>query len=155
MNLKLDFVLHWLWTIAYILLILSGIAMMGAKYSWILDYKLGYADVVHRISASIFVILSCIAIFYEMGRAIKNNTKKLVWGIFGDHGYQLFNFITSLIFIVTGTLIWICMDSFETAAAFALYIHEKLTYIAIASVIWHIYKKCHALIIPKKNFGRV
>jgi len=60
-------------------------------------------------------------------------------------------FITTLIFIITGVIIWICMDSNMAAISFALFVHEKLTYIVVASVIWHIYVKCHALLWPKKQ----
>lgn len=152
---KLDFIIHWLWTVAYILLIISGIAMIGAKYGWILNYKIAGADITHRICATLFVVLSCISIFYEIFRIIIKDTRKLAWGLFGNNGYKLFTFLTSLIFIITGVIIWVCMDSFETGAAFALFIHEKLTYIAVASVIWHIYVKCHSLMFSTKNLKKV
>lgn len=132
------------------LLALSGIAMVGPKYGWILNYDIGTADLVHRVLAAVYVILTAIAIGYEVVRAIRNDNKRLAWFVIGSGGYQLFTYISTLIFIITGAIIWICMDVNMKATAFALYIHEKLTYIVIASVIWHVYVKCHALIWPKK-----
>lgn len=151
MKLKFDFVIHWLWTIVFSLLALSGLAMVGAKYGWILQYDLAKADYVHRVLAALFVVLTFISIGYEVYRALKSDEKKLSWFIIGKGGYQLFTLITTLIFIITGAIIWVCMDTNMAAVSFALYIHEKLTYVVVASVIWHIYQKCHALVWPKKQ----
>lgn len=151
MNVKFDFIMHWIWTVVYLLLCFSGIAMIGAKYGWILNYNIAIADITHRVLAAIFVILTFTAIMYEVYRVLKKDERKEIWAIFGRSGYQLFTLITSLIFIITGALIWICMDTNMSATAFALYIHEVLTYIALGSVIWHIYKKCHALLWPVKK----
>lgn len=150
MNIRFDFIMHWLWAVVWSLLGLSGFAMVGAKHGWLLNFNYAVADNVHRISAGIFVLLTFISIFYEVYRNIKKDTKHLAWFIFGRSGYQLFTFITSLILIITGAIIWICMELNMTIAGFALLVHEYISYIALASVIWHIYKKCHALIWPKK-----
>lgn len=156
MKVRFDFIIHWLWTIVFLLLALSGLAMVGAKYGWVLQYDIATADYVHRVLAAVYVVLTFISIAYEVVRAIKKDEKKLSWFIFGKSGYQLFTFITTLIFIITGAIIWVCMDSNMSVAAFALYIHEKLTYLVLASVVWHIYKKCHALVWPtKKQDGNV
>lgn len=151
MNVKFDFIMHWLWTIVYLLLCLSGIAMMGVKQGWLLNYNIAASDAVHRVMAAVFVVLTFVSIGYEIVRTLKKDDKKMIWFIFGKTGYQLFTLITSLIFIITGAIIWVCMDSNMAATAFALYVHEVLTYIAVASVIWHIYKKCHALLWPAKK----
>lgn len=150
-NVRFDFIIHWLWTIVFALLALSGLAMVGAKYGWILNYDIASADYVHRVLAAVYVLLTFISIAIEVIRGIKSDEKKLTWFIIGKSGYQLFTFITTLIFIITGAIIWICMDSNLAAVSFALYVHEKLTYIVVASVIWHIYVKCHALLWPKKT----
>lgn len=150
MNIRFDFVIHWLFAIAWAMLALSGFAMVGAKYGWLLNFNYGMADYVHRLSAMVFVVITFISIFYEVYRNFKNQDKHLAWFIIGRSGYQLFTFITSLILIVTGALIWICDALDITSVGFALFIHEYISYIALASVIWHIYKKCHALIWPKK-----
>ncbi|MCX7923090.1 MAG: cytochrome b/b6 domain-containing protein [Clostridia bacterium] len=150
-NVRFDFIIHWLWTIVFALLVLSGLAMVGAKYGWILNYDIASADYIHRLLAAVYVMLTFISVAIEVIRGIKGDDKKLTWFIIGKSGYQLFTFITTLIFIITGVIIWVCMDSNIAAVSFALYIHEKLTYIVIASVIWHIYVKCHALLWPKKT----
>ncbi len=155
MKVRFDFVVHWLWTIVFALLALSGLAMVGAKYGWVLGYDIASADYVHRVLAAVYVLLTFISIAYEVIRSIRNDDRKLSWFMIGKSGYQLFTYITTLIFIITGTIIWVCMDSDLNAVSFALYIHEKLTYLVIASVIWHIYVKCHALIWPKKPDGAV
>jgi cytochrome b subunit of formate dehydrogenase len=150
MNVRFDFVMHWLWAIVWSLLALSGFSMVGAKYGWLLNFDYATADYVHRIAAAIFVLLTFISIVYEVYRNIMKDMKPLTWFIFGRSGYQLFTFITALILIITGAYIWICQEFSMLSAGFALIMHEYISYIALASVIWHIYKKCHALIWPKK-----
>lgn len=150
MNVRFDFVIHWLWAIVFSVLALSGLAMVGTRYGWILNYDIASADYIHRVFAAVFVLLMFISIGYEVIRCIKNDERKLAWFVIGKNGYKLFTFITTLIFIITGVIIWICMDTNMPAVSFALFIHEKLTYIVIASVIWHIYEKSHALILSKK-----
>ncbi|KNY28066.1 cytochrome b/b6 domain-containing protein [Pseudobacteroides cellulosolvens] len=149
-NVRFDFIIHWLWTIVFALLALSGLAMVGAQYGWILNYDIVSADYVHRVLAAVYVLLTFISIVIEVIRGIKSDEKKLTWFMIGKSGYQLFTFITTLIFIITGAIIWVCMDSNMAVVSFALYVHEKLTYIVVASVIWHIYVKCHALLLPKR-----
>lgn len=148
---KFDFVIHWLWTIAFAGLALSGLSMVGAKYGWVLNYDIASADYIHRLLAVLYVLFTFISIVYEVIRSAKKEEKKLVWFMIGKSGYQLFTYITTLIFIITGVVIWVCMDTNMAALSFSLYIHEKLTYIVSASVIWHIYVKCHALVIRKKE----
>jgi len=142
---KLDFVIHWLWAIVFAILTLSGLAMVGAKYGWILNWDFAVADYIHRVAAMIFMILLTVSMGQEVIRALKKDSKKLVWGIIGSGGYGLFNFITSLVFIISGIIIWVGHDYNMAAVAFAFYIHEKITYVVIAGVIWHIYMKAHAL----------
>ncbi|MCX8128654.1 MAG: cytochrome b/b6 domain-containing protein [Clostridia bacterium] len=151
MNIRFDFVMHWLWAIVWSLLALSGFSMVGAKYGWLLNFDYATADYIHRIAAAIFVILTFISNAYEVYRNIKKDTNPLAWFIFGRSGYQLFTFITTHILIITGAIIWICEEFNMVYAGFALIMHEYISYIALASVIWHIYKKCHALIWPKKT----
>ncbi len=151
MNIRFDFIMHWLWTIAFALLALSGLAMVGPRYGWLLSYDIASADFVHRVVAGIYVLLTFVSVAYEIVRAVRNDNKRSAWFIIGSSGYQLFTFITTLVFIITGAIIWVCMDSNMAATAFALYIHEKLTYIVIGSLIWHIFMKAHALLWPRKR----
>lgn len=148
---RFDFIIHWLWTLVFLALTISGLGMTGAKYSWILNYDIALADLVHRLSAAIYVALTFVSISFEVMRSLTNETKKMAWFVFGPASYQVFTMITTLIFIITGTIIWICMDANRAATAFALFIHEKLTFIVIASLLWHIYVKAHALVWPRKK----
>lgn len=148
---RFDFVMHWLWAIVWSLLALSGFSMVGAKYGWILNFDYAMADYIHRIFAAIFVVLTLVSILYEIFRNVKNDTDKLPWFIFGRSGFQSFTFITTLILIVTGALIWICIEFDLKAIGFALLMHEYIAYLTLGSVIWHIYKKSHALIWPKSK----
>lgn len=150
MKVKFDLVMHWLYIIVWALLSISGIAMAGAKYGWLLNFDIASADYVHRVSSAIFVILTLLSIIYEVIRVIKNDAKKSAWLIIGQSGYQLFTFITTLIFIITGAIIWFCMEFDMSFISFPLLVHEYLSYIVLASVIWHIYMKCHILLWPKK-----
>jgi cytochrome b subunit of formate dehydrogenase len=148
---KFDFILHWLWALVFSILALSGIAMAGAKYGWVMQYDIAMADMVHRLAAVVYILLTVIVIVYEIVRILKRDTTKKPWLVFGPSGYGLFTFITTLIFIITGAIIWLMMDTQKPATALAMWIHDKLTYIAVASVIWHIYVKTHALRWPKKR----
>lgn len=146
MHKRFDFIMHWLWAIVWSLLALSGFSMMGAKYGWLLNYDYALAINVHRVMAAVFVLLTFLSIAFEIGRAVRQKTQKLPWFIFGRSGYQLFTFITTLILIITGAVIWICSELDIKTAAIALMFHEYISYLTLASVIWHIYKKSHALI---------
>jgi cytochrome b subunit of formate dehydrogenase len=151
MNIRFDFIVHWLYAILWALLAMSGFAMVGAKYGWILSFNFALADDVHRIAAALFVVLTFISMLYEVWRSIKRDEKYLAWHIIGRSGYQLFTFLVTLILIITGAIIWICHEMDMTAVGFALFVHEYISYLALASVIWHIYQKSHALLWPKKK----
>ncbi|MEL7647685.1 MAG: hypothetical protein AAGU76_06300 [Sedimentibacter sp.] len=127
----------------------SGFAMVGAKFGWLLNFDISSADYVHRVSAMLFIILTLVSIIYEVIRGVKNDQKYLAWSIIGKSGYQLFTLIMSLLLIITGAIIWICIEYDLSFVTFALLVHEYLSYVFLASIIWHIYKKSHALIWPK------
>ncbi|MCX8131846.1 MAG: hypothetical protein N3I35_17335 [Clostridia bacterium] len=97
MNIRFDFIMHWLWAIVWSLLVLSGFSMIGAKYGWPLNFNYTTADYVHRMAAAVFVIMTFISIVYEVYRNIKKDTKPLAWFVSGKSGYQLFTFITTMI----------------------------------------------------------
>lgn len=153
MKIKFDLVMHWLYIIVWALLAISGFAMTGANYGWLLNFDIASADYVHRIASAIFVILTLMSIIYEVIRGINNDGKNSAWMVIGKKGYQLFTFITTLLFIVTGALIWFCMEFQMSFISFPLLVHEYLSYIVLASVIWHIYMKCHILLWPKKKLA--
>ncbi len=146
MHKRFDFIMHWLWAIVWSLLALSGFSMMGAKYGWLLNYDYALAIDIHRTMAAVFVLLTFLSIAFEIVRTVRKKTQKLPWFIFGRSGYQLFTFITALILIITGAIVWACSELEIETAAIALMFHEYVSYLTLASVIWHIYIKSHALI---------
>lgn len=150
MKVRFDFVMHWLYAITWALLGISGFAMAGAKYGWIINFNYASADYVHRLSAAVFVIVTFVSIMHEVLLKLRNDDTKQVWAVIGRSGYQLFTFIVTLILIITGALIWVCIEFNMPGIAFALLTHEYVSYLALASIIWHIYKKSHALIWPNK-----
>lgn len=150
MKIKFDLVMHWLYAIVWALLAISGFALTGADYGWLLNFKLASADYVHRVSSAFFVIFTLISIIHEVIKGIWNDDRKSAWLFIGKTGYQLFIFITTLLFIVTGALIWFCMEFEMTFLTFPFLVHEYLAYIVLVSVIWHIYMKTHILLWPKK-----
>lgn len=151
MNLRLELVLHWLLTILFVVLTISGLAMVSAKFGWILNYDIATADFVHRIIAVPYVVITFLALGQEIIRAFKNKSQRdLNWAIFGRKGYGLFTLLTTLMFIITGIVLWKSHHSNRAALAFAMFVHEKLTFIVLASLVWHIYQKSYALLWPKK-----
>ena len=118
--------------------------MIGARYGWILQYDIPLADFVHRVAAALYVVLTFIVIAYEAFRS-KSQKKDLIWGVFGRSGYGWFTLLTTLLFIITGVILWQNHHANRAAMAFCMFVHEQLTYIVMASVIWHIYQKAHAL----------
>jgi cytochrome b subunit of formate dehydrogenase len=150
-KIRFDFVIHWIYAIIWALLAISGFSMVSAKFGWLLNYDFTIADIVHRINAAAFVVITFISVGYEINRKIKKDDRNLPWFIIGKSGYQLFTFITSLLLIITGAIIWICMEIYKPGVAFALLIHEYISYVALASVVWHMYKKTHILLWPKNK----
>lgn len=121
--------------------------MIGAKYGWIIKFNLSTADYIHRVSAAIWSILLLIAIIVEIYQVIKQ-IKSLNWLIVGSKDYQLFTLFSGLIFLVSGMIIWGGHHSGETVSfTFGIWIHEVLTFIGLASIIWHLYDKSHALLL--------
>lgn len=150
-NVRFDLVIHWLFAIIWALLAISGFSMISAKFGWILNFNFTTADMVHRINAAAFVLITFISVVYEIIRKAKKDNRALPWFIIGRSGYQLFNLVITLLLILSGALIWICMEINVEAVAFALLIHEYISYLALASVIWHIFKKTHILLWPKNK----
>jgi cytochrome b subunit of formate dehydrogenase len=97
------------------------------------------------------VLITFVSVVYEIIRKVKKDSRPLPWFIIGRRGYQLFNLIITLLLILSGALIWICMEFNMKAVAFALLIHEYISYLALGSVLWHIYEKTHILLWPKNK----
>lgn len=151
MKLKLEFILHWLMAVTFSILTISGLAMAGARFGWILNYNIAMADIVHRVTAVVYILLTLASIGQEVLRILRSDSKMdLPWSIFGRSGYGFFTLITTLLFILTGVILWKSHHSNMAAVAFSMFVHENLTYVVLASLIWHIYRKAYILLWPKK-----
>lgn len=73
---KFDIILHWLWALVFSILALSGIAMAGAKYGWVMQYDIATADLVHRLAAVVYVLLTLMVIIYEIIRILRRDKTK-------------------------------------------------------------------------------
>jgi len=47
-------------------------------------------------------------------------------------------------------VLWGNHDQNKAALAFSMFVHEKLTYLVLISLLWHIYEKAHILLWPVK-----
>lgn len=144
MKINIDFYIHWLWAATFGILALTGFTLMGPRYGWIMNYALAAADYLHRTMAAMFTILLASAIFLEIAKLLFN-VKVTVWMMVGTGSYQVFTLITTLLLIINGLFIWICMEWSMSALTFALMVHEVVSFLAAGSLIWHIYLKAHSL----------
>ncbi len=141
-----QFIIHWIWSVVFGLMTISGFVLTGAKFGWLMNYNLPQADFIHRTFAVLFTLLTIIAVGMEIFR-IASGAKRMVWLIVGKSGFQLFTLLISLVFIITGVLVWTCNEYSKAAMVFAYQTHELAAYVIAGAVIWHIYKKAHALIL--------
>lgn len=144
MRINIDFYIHWIWTVTFGILALSGFTLMGARYGWMMNYALPAADYLHRTLAVLFTVLLAVSIFFEILR-ILIKFKVSIWMMVGTGAYQVFTLMTTLLLIISGLLIWICMEWSMEAMAFSMMVHELVSFIASGSIIWHIYMKAHVL----------
>jgi hypothetical protein len=142
-------IFHWIWAAVFAILLLSGLAMTGARFGWLLQYDITTADFVHRVFAAFYVLLTFLMIAFEAARVLVNG-KNLPWAVFGSTGYGRFTLLTTMMFILSGVVLWGNHEQNKAALAFSMFVHEKLTYFVLLSLIWHIYQEAHALIWPNK-----
>lgn len=144
---KLEFILHWVWSAVFGMLLITGIALMGPKYGWAMDYNLALADYFHRTLALVFAVLFLVEIVLEVRRILLLNDKREPWLVVGKKGFALVTFIASFLLILSGLLLWVCVEDNHAVTAFAMVIHESVTIAITFGMIWHIYDKSHVLII--------
>jgi hypothetical protein len=151
MKIWLDLAIHWLFSAAFILLTFSGLAMIGVRLGWVPEYTIAAADYVHRSAAVLFIALALLDIACESVRLMAGNKKKRTAGLFKPQGFGLFTLIVTVGFTISGVMLWESGQISRAALAFAVFVHEKLTYVALAGVIWHIYQKAYILVWPRQR----
>lgn len=148
---KLEFLLHWIWAAVFGILVLTGLSLLGPKFGWVLDYNLGLADYLHRTLAVVFTVLTLVEIILELKRILLAGAKKEPWLVVGKKGFALITFIGSMLFIITGVLMWLCIEDNHALLALATIIHEMVAYAMIIGMIWHLYDKSHILMVGGKK----
>lgn len=148
---KIEFILHWVWAAVFGLMVLTGLALLGPKYGWVLNYNLGLADYLHRTLAVTFTIIAFIEIILEIRRIVWHDGKKEAWLVFGKKGFALITFIATQLFIISGILLWLCIEDNHVLLALASIVHEMVAYAMIIAMIWHLYDKAHVLIVGDRK----
>ncbi len=144
---KTEFILHWVWSIVFGLLVVTGLALLGPKYGWVLNYNLGVADYIHRTMAVTFTVLTFIEIMLEIKRLLKSKYQREPWLVVGKSGFALVTFIASVLLIISGILLWVCVEDNHSLLALAAIVHEMVTFAMIIGITWHIYDKSYTLIM--------
>ena len=144
---KPEFILHWIWTIVFGILTITGLALLGPKYGWVMNYNLAVADYLHRTMAVLFTVIFLVEIALEVRRILWLKGKREPWLVVGKNGFALLTFIASWLFIVTGIFLWYCMENEHGILALAAIVHEMLTFVMVFAIIWHIWDKSHVLIL--------
>lgn len=147
MKFKLEFILHWVWSVVFGMMLITGIALLGPKYGWAMDYNLAFADYLHRTLAVVLTVLLLMEIILEVRRILILNAKREPWLVVGKKGFALVTFAASFLLIISGLLLWVCVEDNHAVTAFASIIHESVTFAITFGMIWHIYDKSHVLII--------
>lgn len=144
---KLEFILHWVWSAVFGIMLITGIALLGPKYGWALDYNLALADYLHRTLAPVLTVLFFAEIVLEIRRLLTLNGKSEPWLVVGKSGFAVITFAATFLLIISGLLIWVCVEDNHAVVAFASVIHETVTFGMTFGLIWHIYDKSHVLIL--------
>jgi cytochrome b subunit of formate dehydrogenase len=144
-NLKFNLYTHWIWTILYALLALTGFSMMGAKFGWMFGYTFGLADFVHRVVAVLFIFLVLLIVVQEIVQLVKGNNRKKPWVTIGKKGFPGFTLLTTILIILSGFLLWFHAGIPYVWGTFGFLVHEFASLLSLGSVVWHIYVKRYIL----------
>lgn len=144
---KIEFILHWVWAVVFGMMLITGIALMGPKYGWAMDYNLALADYFHRTLALVFTALLLVEIGLEVRRLLVLNEKREPWLVVGKTGFALITFIAAFLLTISGLLVWVCVEDNHIVTAFASIVHESVTIAMTFGIIWHIYDKSYVLIM--------
>ncbi|GAB4271950.1 Prokaryotic cytochrome b561 [Thermincola ferriacetica] len=143
---RLEFILHWIWAAVFGILLITGLALLGPRYGWALNYNLAMADYLHRTVAILFTGLLFIEILLELKRILFNDSKREPWLVIGKSGFALITFISAWLLIISGLLLWHCTEDDHGVTALASVVHQTVTFAMIIGMTWHLYDKSHVLI---------
>lgn len=144
-QIKADFIVHWLYAIVFGILLITGVALMGAKFGWLMNNSLALADYLHRTVAAAFVILTLVAIVLEAIKLSKKNKTAAQWLIINKSPMGIFTLVVTLLLTLSGIYLLICMEFSHKLLAFAYLIHDIATFLSVVVLIWHIYDKAYGL----------
>jgi cytochrome b subunit of formate dehydrogenase len=82
-----------------------------------------------------------LVITYEIVRTVKGRTEKAPWLPIGKKGFAAFTFLSTLILILSGFLLWFAPNIPYLFGTIGFAFHEIAALLAIGSVVWHIYDK--------------
>lgn len=150
-----DVVSHWIWATMVFLLLLSGLAIVGARYSWILGDHFAFADILHRVTGVFWVIWVSTTVVYEVSQLATKPASKRVWLPLGKSGFAAFNFIVTLLLILSGFLLWFMPAVPFGFAVISFVIHEFFAFVILFVIVWHIGRKRHIFQLPLLKRKRV
>ncbi|UFT98651.1 cytochrome b/b6 domain-containing protein [Radiobacillus kanasensis] len=155
-NPPFDMMLHWISAILVFLLMISGMSIIGAKFSWIFGDHFALADITHRIVGVFWVLWMLVIVCYEVYQMVTSKIPKRRWIPIGMKGFGGFNLTTSLLMIFSGFLLWFLPSVPFIYATFAFAIHEFFAFFLLFAIVWHIIKKRHVfrVTIFRKKSGK-
>ncbi|QDP41358.1 cytochrome b/b6 domain-containing protein [Radiobacillus deserti] len=136
-----DLWIHWFSAILVFLLLLSGMSIIGAKYSWMFGNDFALADITHRVVGAFWVVWMLVTVCYEIHQIMTSKIPKRVWMPIGMKGFRGFNLAVSLLLIFSGFLLWFLPSVPFMYATFAFVIHEFFAFFLLFALVWHIIKK--------------
>ncbi|MFD2922813.1 cytochrome b/b6 domain-containing protein [Halobacillus naozhouensis] len=146
-----DLLLHWISAILVFLLLLSGMSIVGAKFSWILGNHFALADITHRVVGVFWVLWVFIAVLYEIRQVLNDPASKRTWLPIGKKGFARFNLLFSLLMILSGFLLWFMPSVPFTYAVFGFVVHEFFAFLILFVIVCHIIRKRNIFRLPLVN----
>lgn len=143
-----DQLLHWISAILVFLLLLSGMTIVGARFSWILGNHYALADITHRVVGVFWVLWVLVAVLYEIRQTLNAPRSKRTWLPIGRKGFARFNLSVFLLLILSGFLLWFMPAVPFIYAVFGFVVHEFFAFLILFVIVWHIIRKRHIFRLP-------
>ncbi|WP_085522923.1 cytochrome b/b6 domain-containing protein [Tuberibacillus sp. Marseille-P3662] len=147
-TLPFDLLLHWISATLVFLLLLSGMAIVGAKFSWILGSHFALADITHRVVGVFWVLWMLVAVIHKIHQIVKGAGARNSWLPIGKRGFAGFNLLFSLLMIFSGFLLWFMPVVPFIYAVLGFAMHEFFAFLILIVIVWHIVQKRHIYRLP-------